>query len=111
MSSLLKDHLTKSERQYRELVMNATDMIYELNEVGRFSFVNPGVESVTGFTKEELLNKTYAEIIHPDDRDIILEFYRNQARTFNANSYQELRIKTKRAMKFDWSECKDSVCW
>ncbi|TXI69563.1 MAG: PAS domain S-box protein [Cyclobacteriaceae bacterium] len=91
----LKDHLTKSERQYRELVMNATDMIYELNEVGRFSFVNPGVESVTGFTKEELLNKTYAEIIHPDDRDIILEFYRNQARTFNANSYQELRIKTK----------------
>jgi PAS domain S-box-containing protein len=91
----LKDNLTQSERQYRELVMNASDMIYELNEAGKFSFVNPGVETVTGFSREELLSKTYAEIIHPDDRGTVIEFYRNQTSTFNTNSYQELRIKTK----------------
>lgn len=91
----LKDNLTQSERQYRELVMNASDMIYELNEAGKFSFVNPGVESVTGFSREELLAMTYAEVIHPDDRGNAIDFYRNQAKTFNTNSYQELRIKTK----------------
>lgn len=91
----LKDNLTQSERQYRELVMNASDMIYELNEAGKFSFVNPGVESVTGFSRAELLAMTYAEVIHPDDRGNAIDFYRNQASTFNTNSYQELRIKTK----------------
>jgi len=91
----LKDNLTQSERQYRELVMNASDMIYELNEAGKFSFVNPGVETVTGYSREELLTKTYAEIIHPDDRPASIEFYRKQTATFTKNSYHELRIKTK----------------
>ncbi|MBX2914839.1 MAG: PAS domain S-box protein [Cyclobacteriaceae bacterium] len=91
----LKDNLTQSERQYRELVMNASDMIYELNELGEFSFVNPGVETITGYTCEELLAKNYAEVIHPDDRAASIEFYRNQVATFNKSSYQELRIKTK----------------
>ncbi|MBX2896545.1 MAG: PAS domain S-box protein [Cyclobacteriaceae bacterium] len=91
----LKDNLTQSERQYRELVMNASDMIYELNEIGKFSFVNPGVESITGYGRDELLTKTYAEVIHPDDRKTAIEFYQQQVATFNKNSYQEFRIKTK----------------
>ncbi|MBX2900613.1 MAG: PAS domain S-box protein [Cyclobacteriaceae bacterium] len=91
----LKDHLTQSERQYRELVMNASDMIYELDADGKFSFVNPPVETVTGFTKEELYQMKYLELVHPDDRQQVREFYQQQQDSFQTNSYLELRITTK----------------
>jgi GAF domain-containing protein len=38
--SMLQAHLELREKQYRELVESANDLIYELDEHGRFTFVN-----------------------------------------------------------------------
>lgn len=92
---LLKDHLELSERQYRELVNNATDMIYELNAAGKFSFVNPIMESVTGYPQSEMLGMIYSQVIHEDDRDKVVQFYKDQMERREPVSYRELRIKTK----------------
>ncbi|HTH57207.1 MAG TPA: PAS domain S-box protein [Cyclobacteriaceae bacterium] len=92
---LLKDHLELSERQYRELVNNATDMIYELNASGKFSFVNPIMESVTGFPQSEMLGMIYSQVVHEDDRNKVVQFYKNQMERREPVSYLELRIRTK----------------
>jgi PAS domain S-box-containing protein len=91
----LQVHLESSERQYRELVNEATDMIYELNDEGRFSFVNPVMESVTGYDKAQLIGKVYAELIHEEDQPSVIQFYQNQIKSSTIITYLEFRIKNK----------------
>ncbi|HEY8933920.1 MAG TPA: PAS domain S-box protein, partial [Cyclobacteriaceae bacterium] len=59
----LQQHVESSERQYRELVQNASDMIYDLNESGNFSFVNQTMENITGYYKSELAEMDYWDLI------------------------------------------------
>jgi PAS domain-containing protein len=60
--SRLQTNLEIRENQYRGLVENAKDLIYELDENGRFSFVNTVMERVAGYDKEELLGKVYWDL-------------------------------------------------
>jgi PAS domain S-box-containing protein len=83
------------ERQLRELVETATDMIYELDESGKFSYVNPVLESMTGYTKAELLSKKYWDLIHADERKDVVDFYIEQRNLRKETSFLRLRIITK----------------
>ncbi|HMJ68814.1 MAG TPA: PAS domain S-box protein [Cyclobacteriaceae bacterium] len=89
------------ERQLRELVETATDMIYELDEAGKFSYVNPVLESVTGYTQKELLTKQYWDVVHPDERKQVVAFYIDQRNTRKETSSLRFRIVTK-AGKLLW---------
>lgn len=91
----LQDQLEVRERQYREMVENATDLIYELNIDGYFSFVNPVMERVSGYTREELLAMRYWELVHPDHYDRIFNFYKEQRKSGKRNTYLEFIMLTK----------------
>jgi PAS domain S-box-containing protein len=91
----LQDQLEIRERQYREMVENATDLIYELNTEGYFSFVNPVMERVSGYTREELFAMRYWELVSPDHRDRIVNFYKEQRRSGKRNTYLEFTMLTK----------------
>jgi PAS domain S-box-containing protein len=91
----LQKHIEAREAQFRELVENATDMMYELDEKGKFSYVNPVMESTTEFTKEELLEKYYWDIIAPEHKSRIIHYYKEQRRSGAQLSYLELPILTK----------------
>ncbi|HTE62744.1 MAG TPA: PAS domain S-box protein [Solirubrobacteraceae bacterium] len=45
------------------------DLITVSDFDGHFTRVNPAVEQVLGYTKEELLARPYSEFLHPDDRE------------------------------------------
>lgn len=92
----LQDQLEMRERQYREMVENATDLIYELNTDGYFSFVNPVMERVSGYTREELFTMSYWELVYPDHRERIFRFYKEQRKSGKRNTYQEFIMQTKR---------------
>lgn len=91
----LQDQLEVRERQYREMVENATDLIYELNIDGYFSFVNPVMERVSGYTREELFAMRYWELVHPDHYDCIVNFYKEQRKSGKRNTYLEFIMLTK----------------
>lgn len=91
----LQKNIKVSEQQYRELVNGASDLIYELNEEGSFSFLNPAMESLTGFERQEILGKPYTELVYPDERKRVQEFYAVQRKEKQELSYLEFRIQTK----------------
>lgn len=68
--------LREAEKRYRELVEKVPAVIYsaEPGPEGRWFYVSPRIESLTGFTADEWLERSdlwFAQI-HPDDRDAFI---------------------------------------
>lgn len=59
--------LADKEAHYRLLTENSRDIIARYDAVGRFTYLSPAVSTVLGYTAEELLGKTPACVMHPDD--------------------------------------------
>jgi diguanylate cyclase (GGDEF)-like protein/PAS domain S-box-containing protein len=57
---------SETEANYRDLVENASDIIYSHDLSGRFTWVNKAVERITGYPREEILHKTIWEILAPE---------------------------------------------
>lgn len=55
------------ERQYRELVENLNDVIFEVTVEGLISYISPIVEAVLGYRADQLVGNVFEPLIHPDD--------------------------------------------
>ncbi len=53
--------MPKSFKQdkYKLLVEAANDIIYEVDADGKFTFLNPKVKEVAGYSEEEILGKRF----------------------------------------------------
>ena len=56
-----------SEARYRGVVESVRDVVVQADLEGRWSFLNPAWETVTGFTVAECLGRPCLDTIHPDD--------------------------------------------
>jgi PAS domain S-box-containing protein len=72
-----------AQNQYKNLVETATDIIYESDKYGRFSFMNPVSENVLGFSNNELIGKHFSELIRQDYVDIVSQFYVDFSKSSN----------------------------
>jgi len=61
--------LAESEKQYRELVENLSEVIVSLNRNGEFIYVSPVVEPLYGYAPGDLIGQHFLQFIHPDDRE------------------------------------------
>lgn len=93
--SALKGVLEAKEKQYRELVEDASDIIYELDKEGRFSFVNHIMEMLSGFDKEQIIGMPYIKLVFEEDRSEMLTFYLRQIKNRQQDSYFEFRMVTR----------------
>jgi PAS domain S-box-containing protein len=66
-----EDALRESEKRYRSLVERTGEVIFSLDREGRFIFLNPAFEKLTGFAREEWLGRPFSEFIHPDDLPLL----------------------------------------
>ncbi len=69
----LECKLRESEEKYRALVENINEVIITTDTEGRFTYVSPVLERVSGYRPEELLGKNFSEFIHPGDLPGLLE--------------------------------------
>jgi diguanylate cyclase (GGDEF)-like protein/PAS domain S-box-containing protein len=60
----------KSQRIYQTVMENSQDMIVLSDLSGKFQFVSPAVENVTGWKQSEFLGLPASVIIHLDDQDL-----------------------------------------
>ena len=84
----------RTERRYRDLVDNASDMIYRTDPFGRFTFVNPVATRILGFGEGELLSMKYFELMRPDWVPRAMDFYETAAKT-RESTYLEFPVRKK----------------
>lgn len=71
------------QNQYKNLIENANDVIYETNTHGNYTFINKYSETVTGYELSELYKKQYSELIREDYREKVVSFYSNPSAETN----------------------------
>ncbi len=59
--------MRENEKRYRNLLSNIGILVCEVDEKGKYTYVNERFKPVLGYTPEELIGKPAADIIHPDD--------------------------------------------
>jgi len=82
-----------SEKLYRYLVDSSPDIIYTLNDEGRFTFVNDRVHQLLGFRSSELIGKHYSELIHEEDLERARYVFNERRVGQRASRNVELRLK------------------
>ncbi len=70
--------LQKSEEKYREIVENTSDVLHTTDYKGNFTYINPACKKLTGYSQEELIGENISELVAPEWRERVAEFYLNQ---------------------------------
>jgi two-component system, sensor histidine kinase and response regulator len=84
-----EEALRTSREAYRYLVENATDIMYSCDPSGRFTYVNPTVRTVIGYSEQDILKKHFLDIIDPEYCPRVEAFYRRQFQARAPNTYYE----------------------
>ncbi|HEV2962281.1 MAG TPA: PAS domain S-box protein [Candidatus Angelobacter sp.] len=87
--------LLESEAKFRAVAEMAMTVIYILNESGKWIYLNPASEKVLEYSREELLGRSPAIIIHPDHREAAATRAKARFRGWENSSRYELKIITK----------------
>ncbi|MDP2901345.1 MAG: PAS domain S-box protein [Candidatus Bathyarchaeota archaeon] len=92
----------KSEEKFRSLVNLAPDGIITLNMRGVITFVNPSFLKLTGYSKEEIIGKSFLNVstLRPTDMASNLKLFTNI-----------LRGQPMQPIEFQWVRKGGSTCW
>ena len=61
------EELKNAHRELKEIIENASEIIFKLDQEGKFIFVSPEFERALGYSCSEILGRYFGAIIHPDD--------------------------------------------
>ena len=86
------EELERSQKAYKGLVESASDVIYNLDEKGRFTYVNPAGEKILGIPVQSLLGKHFSEFLHPDKREEIIRLNELTIRAKKEQTYLEFPV-------------------
>ena len=73
----IDEALRESERKYRELVENISDVIYLCDTEGMVTYISPVVETITGYQPSEIINRSFIELVYEEDRERSIEAFQN----------------------------------
>ncbi|MBU2490576.1 MAG: PAS domain S-box protein [Proteobacteria bacterium] len=90
----IQEELKSSEEQYRLVVENASDAIGIVAD-GRVRYLNPCGLDLLGYTREELRDLSFLELLHESDRDLARERNRLRQEGQLDNQMFEYRVRKK----------------
>jgi PAS domain S-box-containing protein len=64
--------LRESEERYRDLVENLNDVVFNLDPLGRFTYISPALERISGYSPLEMIGHPFTDYVHPDDLSWVL---------------------------------------
>ena len=104
------EKLKKSEEQYRLLIENANDAIFVIQD-GRIKFTNKKTGRILGYYKDDLKDKLFIDLIHPEDRKIVLERYLQKIKEEHNTDATPFRYMDKRG-RIKWVEINSAlIAW
>ncbi|MEE9554959.1 MAG: PAS domain S-box protein [candidate division Zixibacteria bacterium] len=87
--------LRESEERFRNLVENANDIIYSLTPNGDFSYVSPNWTKILGHNVSEVVGRSFAPFVHPDDLQTCMEFFKGVIESGDSLGGVEYRVMHK----------------
>ncbi|NVM30374.1 MAG: PAS domain-containing sensor histidine kinase [Candidatus Helarchaeota archaeon] len=88
------EELKRSEKKYRDLLQNLSDVVVEMSVDGTFMYVSPQIRTMLGYNEYEIIGKSGLDFIHPDDVPHVIEKLREALKT-QQRLYVEYRVKQK----------------
>lgn len=104
LESKRQTRLIESETQLRNLVENLRDVVYTHSVGGEILSLNNVTEELLGIPREEMIGKSVAEFIHPDDLPWATDMFRLALKGETPPLF-EVRLLT-RSDNFLWAEVK-----
>jgi len=98
INALMTARLESSERMHRFLVENSPDLIYTLDPNGCFMFINARVETLLGYSRDELIGCKYTRIVYEEDLAIAHWAFTERRRDNRALTNVEVRLKDKSSL-------------
>ena len=87
--------LQESEEQYRSVVDNLKEVIFQTDTARQLTFLNPAWTQITGLSLYESLGKRFLELIHPDDRQLHDEQFQSLIERQKEDCCYQVRYLTK----------------
>jgi PAS domain S-box-containing protein len=82
--------LQESESRFRQIVENASDIIYRADTEGHFIYVNPTALNIMGFKSEaEVVGRSYLDLARPEWKSKLRRFYVRQFLRGEESTYFE----------------------
>jgi diguanylate cyclase (GGDEF)-like protein/PAS domain S-box-containing protein len=81
-----------SNHWFQQLANSSPDVVYALDDEGRFSFVNARVEQLLGIARDELMGKHYSTLVHEADRERARRVFDERRTGKRASTDTELRL-------------------
>ena len=70
-----EEALAESREQYRSVVDNIAEVIFQMDATGRWTFLNPAWTEITGYSVERSLGTYFFDYVHPDDKQRNMELF------------------------------------
>ncbi len=84
----IEEQLRESEEKYRTLVESILDLIFTVDRRGRFTYINPNFEKVTGYGLADLRGCPFTTVIAPEYRIQSEEYFRRGIRGESIPPYE-----------------------
>ncbi len=101
--------LRDSEQRYRELVETIADIVYITDGTGKIIYLNKALEEVSGYTREELLQKNYMELLTPESLEKVKGIFKAQKKGEDIGSYEISFIDKSGSIRI--IEVREQVVW
>jgi PAS domain S-box-containing protein len=95
--------LQENESRYRSIVENLHQAYYEADSRAVFTYCNPELYLMTGFTEKDLIGSSALRLVAPEDRPVISDSYRTWKEEKREYSSIEFMAQMKNGEKY-WME-------
>jgi two-component system sensor histidine kinase/response regulator len=93
-SKRMAARIADSERQYRDVVDSLNEVVFRTDSEGRWTFLNPAWQAITGFAVQASMGRSFLEFIDPRDRERVGQGYARLLAERGRGTRHETRYRT-----------------
>lgn len=101
---LIEEEIANNEKRFKALIQNSTDGLTVIGTDGIIQDMSPSGYQILGYDKAEIIGKVRPDLIHPDDRDLVMGAFKQVIKDPLKIKLIEYRHKMPDG-NYKWLEC------